>query len=183
MLINLKPRLVNMASRCTKCGGTVPADSVYCPYCGHGIKPSAKSTQVSAGATLIIVGAVADLIFFILSARTLGQIYTWYPPLVAQSWIIYDQALLALSFMGFVSGFAGGALSLARRSYQWTVISAVVCTLMGAGSWILSMILPFSNLSSSFFYYFLPVFTLPLVGTVLVAFRRVEFDVRVLAQD
>ncbi len=183
MLINLKPRLVNMASHCTKCGRTVPADSVYCPYCGHGIRPWAKSTQVSAGATLIIVGAVADLLFFIMSARTLAQIYTWYPPLVAQSWIIYDQALLVISFIGFVSGFVAGALSLTRRSYKWTMFSALVCTLMGTGSWILSMILPFSNLSSSFFYYFLPVFTLPLVGTVLVAFRRDEFDVRVLAPD
>ncbi len=172
-----------MASHCTKCGRTVPADSVYCPYCGHGTRPWAKSTQVSAGATLIIVGAVADLIFFILSARTLGQIYTWYPQLVAQSWIIYDQALLVISFIGFVFGFAGGALSLARKSYQWTMASAVASTLMGAAAWILSMIIPFSNLSSSFFYFFLPVFTLPLVGTVLVVFRRVEFDVKVLSPD
>jgi len=169
-----------MASTCTKCGRSVPNDSVYCPYCGHGIKPSAKSAQVSAGATLLFVGAVADFIFFILSARTLGQIYTWYPPLVAQSWIIYDQALLVISFVGFVFGFAAGALSLARKNYPLTMVSAVACTLMGAGAWILSMIIPFSNLSSSFFYYFLPVFTLPLLGSVLVSLRRVEFDVGVI---
>jgi len=169
-----------MALRCAKCGRSVPGDSVYCPYCGHGLRPSARSTLVSAGATLIIVGAVADIIFFVLSIRAITQIYTWYPSLAAQSWIIYDQALLVISLVGFLSGFSAGVLSLARSRYKWTVVSAVVCTVMGAGAWVLSMITPFSNMSSSFFYYFLPVFTFPLIGTVLVFSRKAEFDVRVL---
>lgn len=107
-----------MVSDCPKCTRTIPDDSVYCPYCGYGIKPSARSTQVSAGGTLMIVAAVASLIFFILSFQALLNIYNWYPPLVAQGWFIYDQMLTIFSFTGLVFGLSAAILTLTRKKLQ-----------------------------------------------------------------
>jgi len=164
-----------MVSNCPKCGNNVPEDSVYCPYCGHGIKRSAKTTQVSAGGTLMIVAAVVSFIFFFLSIQALTQIYSWYPPGTAQRWIAYIQAVAIFSFMSLLWGFSAAILSLARRSYRWALASAVLCTLSSAGSWITSMIIPYANLWYSLFYYFLPMFATSLIGTVLVYPRKAEF--------
>jgi len=165
-----------MVFKCPKCARTVPEDSVYCPYCGYGIKPSAKTTQVLAGGTLMIIAAVVSLIFFVLSIRALTQIYTWYPPEVAQGWIVYDQMLTIFSLTGFLFGFSAGILASIRINYRWTMASAMLCTLSGAGAWIISMIIPFANMWYSLFYYFLPMFTLPLVGTILIFPRKGEFE-------
>jgi len=165
-----------MVSECPKCGRTVPVDSVYCPYCGYGIKPSARSTQVSAGGALMIVAAVASLIFFVLSLKALLNIYSWYPPLIAQSWIVYDQMLTVFSFTGLIFGLSAAILSLTRKSYRWTIASAVLCTLSGGGAWVISMIIPHSNMVQSLLYYFLPLLATSLIGTVLIFFRKAEFN-------
>jgi hypothetical protein len=165
-----------MALTCPKCSRTIPNDSVYCPYCGHGIQPSAKTPLVSAGGTLMIAAGVASFIALFLSIRALTQIYSWYPASVAQGWIVYDQLFTVSSFTGFLFGFAAGILSLIRRSYKWTIVSTMLCTLSGAGTWIISMIVPFANIWYSFFYYFLPMFTMPLTGTLLIYPRKAEFD-------
>jgi hypothetical protein len=167
-----------MVSDCPKCPRTIPDDSVYCPYCGYGIKPSARSTQVSAGGTLMIVAAVASLIFFILSFQALLNIYNWYPPLVAQGWFIYDQMLTIFSFTGLVFGFSAAILTLTRKSYRGTLASAVLCTLSGGGAWIISMIIPLSNMVQSLLYYFLPLFVSSFTGTMLIFFRKAEFNSR-----
>lgn len=164
-----------MVSACPKCGREVPDDSVYCPYCGHGLKPSAKTTQVSAAGTLLIVAAVAHLIIFAVSIRALASIYSWYPLVVAEGWIVYDQMLTVFSFTGFLFGFSSGLLALRRASYSWTLVSAILCTLSGLGSWILSMIIPFANVSYSLLYYFLPMFATSLIGTVVILLRKAEF--------
>jgi len=164
-----------MVFNCPKCGRNVPDESVYCPYCGHGIGPSAKTSLVSAGGTLMFVAATASLIIFILAVRALMQIYTWYPPGVASGWIVYDQGLTVFSFIGFVFGLSGGILSLARRSYRLTMASAVICTLAGAGNFIISMIIPYAQFVYSLLYYFLPVFTSSLIATVLFYPREAEF--------
>jgi len=164
-----------MDSKCPRCRRDVPNDSVYCPYCGHGIQPSARTTRVSAAGTLFIVSAVASLIFFIQSVRALVQIYSWYPQSVAQSWIIYDQTLTVFSFTGLLFGFSAGILSLSRKSYKWTMISAILCTVSGAGAWMLSMVIPYWYWSYSLLFYFLPVFLTALVGTLMTWPRKAEF--------
>lgn len=164
-----------MNSKCPKCGENVADDSVYCPHCGHGIKPSARTSQVSAAGTLMIIAAVAGFIFFLVSVRALSQIYSWYPPTVAESWLVYDQMLTGFSFTGFLFGFLSGLLSLARRRYNLTMACAVLCTLSGAGAWTVSMIIPLANAWYSFLYYFLPAFTTALIGTVLIYPRKAEF--------
>jgi len=169
------PKLVAMASICPKCGRDVPDDSVYCPHCGHGLKPSAESTQVSAGGTLLIVAAVAHLIILVVSLRALAEIYTWYPVMVAEDWIIYDQMLTVFSFTGSMFGLCAGILAQVRVRYVWNVVSAILCTLSGFGSWIISMVIPFANIQYSLLYYFLPMFATALIGTVLIFPRRAEF--------
>jgi len=167
-----------MVSECPKCGRTIPNDSVYCPYCGYGIKPSARSTQVSAGGTLMIVAAVASLVLFVLSFQALLNIYKWYPPLVAQSWFVYDQMFTVFAFTGLLFGFSAAMLSFTRKSYKWTIASAVLCTLSGGGTWIISMVIPHSNAVLSLLYYFLPLFATSFIGTVLIFFRKAEFNGR-----
>ncbi len=164
-----------MDSKCPHCHRDVPDDSVYCPYCGYGIQPSARTAQVSAAGTLLLVAAVASLIFFVQSVRALVQIYGWYPQSVAQSWIIYDQTLTVFSFIGLLFGFSAGTLSLSRKSYRWTMVSAVLCTLSGAGAWILSMVIPYVQLSQSLLFYFLPILLTALIGTLIIWPRKAEF--------
>jgi len=164
-----------MIHKCPRCSRDVPSDSVYCPYCGYGIQPSAKTTQVSAAGTLLLVAGIASLIFFIQSLRALVQIYSWYPRSVAADWIIYDQMLTAFSLTGLLFGFSAGLFSLSRRSYRWTMISAVLCTLSGAGAWILSMIIPYVYAWYSFLFYFLPVLLPALTGTLFIYPRKAEF--------
>lgn len=164
-----------MEFKCPKCNRAVPEDSVYCPYCGYGIRPSAKTGQLSTGGTLMIVASVVSLVFLILCVKALMEIYSWYPPEIAQVWISYDQMFTIFSSTDFLFGFSSGVLSLFRRSYVWTMVFALLCTLSGAGAWIVSMILPFANLWQSFFYYFLPLFAIPVIGTALIYPRKEEF--------
>jgi len=164
-----------MVVKCPKCGRTAPDDSVYCPYCAYGLKPSAITVRVSAGGILALVAAVASLIFLTLSIRALLDIYSWYPQLVAQSWFIYDQMLTIFAFIGLLTALPAVVLSLRRKSYRWTIILMALCTISGGGAWITSMIIPDSKLLNSVLYYFLPVFLTPLVGTVLIYPRKAEF--------
>jgi len=167
-----------MISECAKCGKTIPDGSVYCPYCGYGIKPPARSTQVSTGGTLMIVAAVASAIFFILSFQALLHIYNWYPPLVAQSWFVYDQMFTIFSFTGLVFGLLAAILSLTRKNYNLTVASAVLCTLSGGGIWIVSLVIPHSDVVQSLLLYFFPLFVPSFIGTVLIFFRKAEFNIK-----
>lgn len=162
--------------KCPRCHRAVPDESVYCLFCGAGIQPSAKTTRVSAAGTLLIVAAVASFIFFIQSIRALLQIYTWYPQSVAEDWIIYDQMLTIFSLSGFLFGISSGMLSLSRRAYKWTMISALLCTISGGGAWLLSIVIPYSYAWYSFLFYFLPVLLTALMGTLLIYPRKAEFS-------
>jgi len=164
-----------MTSECAKCGRTVPDDSTYCPYCGYGLTPSARTNNVLIGGILIIVAIGASLIFSILSIYALMDIYRWYPRLVAQMWFPYDQLLAAFSLSELVFGLTAAALALSRRSYKWTMISAILCTLSGAGALISSIITPLAVWWISFFCYFLPLFLAPLAGTIIIYPRKGEF--------
>jgi len=164
-----------MASACPKCGKTIPSDSVYCPYCGRGLKPWARSTQVSFAGALLIVVTSASLIFLILSVQALSSIYSWYPPLVAQSWFVYDQAFTVLVFTGFLFGLLAAGFSLTRKSYVWTMIFSVLCACSACGAWIISLIIPHSSIEQSFLYYFMPLLLPSVVATVLIFPKRAEF--------
>lgn len=164
-----------MASTCPRCSKDVTDDQVYCPYCGRGLKPWAKSFQVSLAGALLIVVTVACLIFLIVSVQALLGIYSWYPPLVAQTWFVYDQALAMLVFTGFLFGLIAAGFSLARKSYVWTMIFSVVCACSACGAWVISLIIPHSSIAESFLYYFMPLLLPSVAATVLIFPRRAEF--------
>jgi len=164
-----------MVSTCPRCGKAVADDQVYCPYCGRGLKPWAKSFQVSFAGALLIVVTVACLIFLIVSVQALLGIYSWYPPLVAQTWFVYDQALAMLVFTGFLFGLIAAGFSLARKSYVWTMIFSVVCACSACGAWVISLIIPHSSIAESFLYYFMPLLLPSVVATALIFPRRAEF--------
>jgi hypothetical protein len=164
-----------MGSTCPKCGRNVPDDSVYCPYCAHGLKPSAATPRVSAAGVLILAAAIGSFILLTLSINALVEIYTWVPRVVALEWFIYGQSLAILSTIGFVTGLAAAALILKRKRYNWTLASALVCTLSGLATFAVSVVIPDFNPKNSFFYYFLPLFVTPLMGALLILGRKQEF--------
>lgn len=165
-----------MTSACPKCAKTVTEDAVYCPYCGHGLKPIARTVQVSLGASLIIVATAASLIFFALAIKALAQIYIWYPPVVTQNWIIYDQMFAFFTFASFLLGLSSSTLLLLRRKFMWGIILASLLTISCIAAWIMSVLEPFSSFGSSFSYFFLPLVIPSLIGTLLVYPRKAEFD-------
>jgi hypothetical protein len=165
-----------MVAECAKCGKAIPDDSVYCPYCGHGIQPSARSFQVSVAGALMVTSTVASLVIFVLSSRALLNIYSWYPASVAQVWFIYDQMLTTTSFAGLIFGLSAATLILSRRSYSWAMVFSTLGTLTGGCSWVISMVIPHSNIAYSVLYYFLPRFATSLMGTLLVSPRKAEFN-------
>jgi RNA polymerase subunit RPABC4/transcription elongation factor Spt4 len=164
-----------MALTCPKCGRNVPDDAVYCPYCKHGLKPSASTLNVSVAGFLMLISATASLIIFLLSLDALLEIYSWYPQLIAQEWILYDQLFTGFSSITFIFGLVASILSLSRKSYPWFIVAGMLCTTVGGSVWVTSMLVPDYKLSSSFLYYFLPIFLPSLLGTLLVFPRRTEF--------
>lgn len=168
-----------MAPACPKCGKPVAEDAVYCPYCGYGLKQSAKTVQVSLGASLIIVATATSLILFVLSIKALMQIYIWYPPVVAQNWIIYDQLFAFFTLVSFLLGLSSSILLLLRRNFRWSVTLASLLTFTCVAAWIISILEPFTNLGSSFFYFFLPLVLPALIATLLVYPRKAEFEQKI----
>jgi hypothetical protein len=53
---------------------------------------------------------------------------------------------------------------------------AVVSTILGAGVFVTSMIIPEFSLMYSFLYYFLPMLLSPLIGVLLIFPRKQEFQ-------
>jgi len=165
-----------MSPSCPKCGRNVPDDATYCPYCAHGLKPSALTGKVSAAGVLMLIAGSAFFVIFVLSVSALLQIYSWYPPLTAQKWFLYDAVFTGFCLCGFLSAMLSSALIFARRLYRPTMTLAVVSTLLGACVWATSMIIPEFNLMSSILYYFLPMLLSPLIGVLLILPRKQEFQ-------
>ena len=174
-LSSMKIPVNDMGSKCPKCGRTVPEDSVYCPYCSFGLKPSARTGFVPVGGTLFMLATICSLIISVLSINALQNIYHWYPQHVAQSWYFYDQLFTVFAIAQLFSGMLATALTLSRRRHKLAIIAAAICTLSGGGIFITSIIVPLAEPWNSFLLYFLPVFLAPLVGTALVFSRRREF--------
>ena len=164
-----------MVNECPKCGRSVPDDSVYCPYCGQGLTPPARTSQVYAASLLLLAACVSSGIFIILSTRALLYVSTWYPLLVAQTFYVYTRWLLVLSMGELISGGVCMLVSYNRVNHLWAVTSAAACTLCGGGIWAMTLVVPWYPLWSSIVYYFLPQFLPPLVGTLLLLPRKAEF--------
>jgi hypothetical protein len=165
-----------MVTECLRCGRAIPDDSVYCPYCGRGVQPSAMSFQVSIAGALMITSTVASLVIFVFSLRALLNIFSWYPASVAQVWFVYDQALTVTSFCGLTFGLTAATLILSRRSYSWAMVFSTLGTLAGCGSWVISMVILHSAIAYSMLYFFLPRFATSLIGTLLLLPRKAEFS-------
>jgi hypothetical protein len=133
---------------------------------------------VSAAGVLMLVASCGFFVVFVISVSALLQIYSWYPPLVAQKWFFYDGVFTGLCLCGFLSAMVTSALTFARRFYRSTMTLAVVATLLGACVWVTSMIIPEFKLMYSILYYFLPMFLSPLIGAVLILPRKPEFQQR-----
>jgi len=164
-----------MVSNCPKCRKIIPDDSVYSPYCAHGIQPFAKTTRVSVGSALTIVAAAGSLIFLIISLKALNELFRYYPPEVAGGWLNYDVAFVMLAFVGFIFGSSASVLSLTRKGYLLTMFFSVLCMISGLGLWTVSMIIPYANVWFSFLYYFLPIVLPAFIGAALFYPRKQEF--------
>jgi len=164
-----------MSASCPKCGRNVPEDAIYCPCCARGLKPSALTGKVSAAGVLMLVATVGFFVVFVISLDALLQISWWYPPLVVQKWFLYDEILTGFCLFGFLFGGASAALIFVRKSHRSAVILALLCTLSGAGIWIMSIVIPEYKPLYSLLYYFLPDFLAPLIGTLLIFSRKPEF--------
>ena len=164
-----------MVIRCPKCEEQIPDDSIYCPYCAHGIAPSARTAQVYAASLLMIITCASSSIFIILSIRALLYISTWYPIMVVQSFYVYNQMLLALSLGALISGGIAATISYSRWSYMLATRSATVCVLLGGCILAITLVVPGYPLWGSILYYFLPQFLPSLIGTILLLQRKSEF--------
>jgi hypothetical protein len=167
-----------MGSSCPKCGRNVPEDATYCPYCAYGLKSSALTGKVSAAGVLMLIAACGFFIVFVISVSAFLQIYSWYPPLIAQKWFVYDEVFTVFCLCGFLTAMLSSALVFARRFYRPTMTLAVISALLGACVWATSMIIPEFRLMYSILYYFLPMFLSPLIGTLLILQRKPEFQKR-----
>jgi hypothetical protein len=125
---------------------------------------------VSFAGALLIVVTVASLIFLVLAIQALSGIYSWYPPLVAQSWFVYDQAFSVLVSAGFLFGLLAAGFSLARKNYVWAMIFSALCACSACGALTISLIIP-----ASFLYYFMPLLLPSVVATILIFPKRAEF--------
>lgn len=166
---------LHMTSSCPKCGRSVPDDATYCPYCAHGLKPYALTGQVSAAGVLMLIAACGFFIVFVISAAALLQISSWYPPLVAQKWFLYDEVFTVFCLCGFMTAVVAAAIIFARKFYRPTMALVVLSALLGACVWVTSMIIPEYRLMYSILYYFLPMVLSPLIGILLIVRRQPEF--------
>jgi len=160
----------------------VPDDATYCPYCGHGLKPSALTGKVSAAGVLMLIAGCGFFVVFVISVAALLQIYSWYPPLVAQKWFLYDAVFTGFCLCGFLTAAVSATLIFVRKSFGPTMTLAAVSTFLGACVWVTSMVIPEFKLMYSILYYFLPMFLSPLIAALLIVPRKPEFQQRSAGQ-
>lgn len=164
-----------MTATCPKCSRSVPEYSTYCPHCGFGISPDARTSRIYFTSLLMVIASVGSLILLLLSARALLYVFTWYPLTAAQEWFVYNWMLIALSLSEVTSGVVAAFFSYRRKSFRWAATSAALCTLTGGGIWFISLLAPSYQFWQSILYYFLPMFLPPLMGAILLFTRRQEF--------
>lgn len=150
----------------TKRRKRVLVDGVCCADRKGGSSLAPSIAQVYISGTMTIVATVASLILMIEATAALLGIYGWYPQFAAQQWFLYDELLTSSSALQLASGAVATALMLSRRSYLVAMASAILCTLSGASSFVISLIQPMAVLWESLLYYLLPLFIAPLAGTL-----------------
>jgi hypothetical protein len=156
-----------MTTQHTSHRSTASIDAAYRAYHPNTPDVAARAVQTSTAGTLMLVATTTSMVIFILSAYALQGVYSWYPPLVAQQWFIYDQLLTAFSFVGLISGALATTLILSKKSFRVAASLGTICTLSGASAFVVTLIQPGAVLWNSILYYFLPLFIIPLAGTLL----------------
>jgi hypothetical protein len=151
----------------TKREKPVTVNTACCSHRQHGPNVAASLAQVYVAGTLMIVATVASLNLMIQAIIALLSIYGWYPQFVTQQWFLYDELLTSSSAVAAAFGALAAALILSGRSHMAAVVSAMVCTVSGASSFVTSLIQPMAVLWQSILYYLLPLFIAPLIGTLL----------------
>jgi hypothetical protein len=156
-----------MIAQHTKYRRTESTDWTCRAYYTNTSDAAAKTADTNNAGTLMMVATTASIVIFILSAYALQNIYRWYPQLVAQQWFIYDELLTVFSLLGLVFGALATSLILTKRNFRAAMTLATICTLSGASAFVVTLIQPLAVLWVSMVFYFLPLFVVPLTGTVL----------------
>ena len=151
----------------TKRDKPVTVETNSCTHREHGPNLAASIAQVYVAGTMMLVATMASLIIVIQSVVALLGVYGWYPQFVAQQWFVYDEMLTASSVLGLAFGALAIALILSGANHRTAVASAMICTMSGASSFVISLIQPLAVLWQSILYYLLPLFIAPLTGTLL----------------
>jgi hypothetical protein len=97
----------------------------------------------------------------------LANIYSWYPQIVAQRWFVYDELLTTFSFVELICGALAASLITWKKNFRVAVALAMICTLSGASAFLVTLIQPLAVLWESLLFYFVPLFIVPLAGTLL----------------
>ncbi len=87
---------------------------------------------------------------------------------------MHNQLVTAFSFLGLASGALAAGLILSKRGSNLTVASALLCTISGASAFTLLLVQPLAVLWESVFFFFLPLFIPPFVGTLIAYWRKEE---------
>jgi hypothetical protein len=163
-----------MTRQYPECGEPMFINGVHCAYEKHGFGLDVETAHTLIAGTMMIVATVGSMVVFILSVIALEGIYSWYPQFVAQQWFMYDQLFTAFSFSGLIFGAIATTLISSKKSFRGAVASAMVCTLSGAGTFVVSLVQPLAVLWQSLTYFFLPLFIAPLAGTLLTILQGEE---------
>ncbi|MDM8001034.1 MAG: zinc-ribbon domain-containing protein [Dehalococcoidia bacterium] len=124
---------------CTKCGGELPPEAVFCRFCGTKVKGETlpkRSPKTTIAGILDIVAAALSLIivpvYFLVRALE-GGLHTYNR---AAAWAILVP-LSVLWVAGIVVATVGGVYTLRRERFGWAIAGAVCAT--AAGIWFLGL--------------------------------------------
>lgn len=163
-----------MIPRCLRNGKLMSCRIVDDGFHGDRLDSERRIVHVTVAETMMMVATLGSLVVFVLTVVALQGIYGWYPSFVAQQWFIYDQFFAVFSFLGMVFGAFATSLLLAKKNCQAAVACGIVCTVSGAGVFVVSLIQPLALLWQAMIYYFLPLFIAPLIGTLMIYMRQDE---------
>jgi len=148
----------------------------YGTYDRHRDQSTVSVICLFTAAALMIVGTAEFLYVFVESLLALQGVYQWYPQFVAQQWFIYDELFTIFTFCGALFGSLAVTLALSGRNLTGTIIAGLLCAISGACVFIISLVAPLGLLWRSILYFFLPLFLLPLVGTLLLYYVKLHRD-------
>ena len=148
--------------------------SVNDAFHGNRLDSERRIVYVAVAGLMLAVATVGSLVVFTLSVVALLGIFGWYPSFVAQQWFIYIELFTVFSFLGVVFGAFATSFLVSRKNFLLGVASGIACTVSGAGVFIVSLIQPLARLWPAIAYYFLPLFIVPLIGTLIIYMKEDE---------